>query len=84
MEKLRKKFNQILRLTLLVMETKNFEKKLQNMTQPQFQDLKLDSMLADAIINAKDKSVVRWWCLSIPAFEILMLMIKVDSCRVQL
>jgi len=33
-------------------------------------------MLADAIINAKDKSVVSWWWLSVPAFIILMLMMK--------
>jgi hypothetical protein len=46
------------------------------MTKHQFQDLKLDSMLADAIINAKDKSVVSWWWFSVPAFLILMLMIK--------
>jgi hypothetical protein len=33
-------------------------------------------MLADAIINAKDKSVVSWWWLSVPVFIILMLMMK--------
>src|SRR5664279_999304 len=58
------------------METKNFEKKLENMTKPEIQGLKHESMLADAIINAKDKSVVSWWWLSVPAFIILMLMMK--------
>jgi hypothetical protein len=58
------------------METKNFEKKLEDMTKPQIQELKLESKLDDAINNAKDKSVVSWWWLSVPAFLILMLMIK--------
>jgi hypothetical protein len=58
------------------METKNFEKKLEDMTKPQIQELKHEAMLTDAIINAKDKSVVSWWWLSVPAFIILMLMMK--------
>jgi len=33
------------------------------MTKPEIQGLKHESMLADAITNAKDKSVVSWWWL---------------------
>jgi hypothetical protein len=58
------------------MEKENFEKKLENMTKPEIQGLKHEILLADAIINAKDKSVVSWWWLSVPAFVILMLMMK--------
>ena len=50
------------------MEKQNFEKKLEEMTKPEIQGLKHEDMLADAIINAKDKSVVSWWWLSLPAF----------------
>jgi hypothetical protein len=45
-------------------------------TKPEIQGLKHEAMLADAIINAKDKSVVSWWWLSVPVFIILMLMMK--------
>ena len=58
------------------MEKENFEKKLENMTKPEIRALKHEDMLAGAIINAKDKSVVSWWWLSVPAFVILMLMMK--------
>ena len=58
------------------MEKQDFEKKLEAMTKPEIQGLKHESMLADAIINAKDKSVVSWWWLSVPVFIILMLMMK--------
>jgi len=33
-------------------------------------------MLATAIINARDKSVVSWWWISVPVFIILMLIMK--------
>ena len=58
------------------MKKENFEKKLTDMTKPEIPDLKHEDMLAGAIINAKDKSVVGWWWLSVPAFVILMLMMK--------
>ena len=58
------------------MEKENFEKKLENMTKPEIRALKHEDMLASAIINAKDKSIVGWWWLSVPAFVILMLMMK--------
>lgn len=54
----------------------NFEKKLNEMEKPQISQLKHEDMLSDAIINAKDKSVVSWWWLSVPVFIILMLLIK--------
>jgi len=58
------------------MEKENFEMKLENMTKPEIQGLRHETLLADAIINAKDKSVVSWWWLSVPAFVTLMLLMK--------
>jgi hypothetical protein len=58
------------------MEKKNFEKRLEEMEKPEIHGLKHETMLADAIINAKDKSVVSWWWLSIPVYIVLMLMMK--------
>lgn len=58
------------------METQNFEKKLAEMDKPEIPQLKHEDMLAQAIINAKDKSVVSLWWLSIPGFIILMLLMK--------
>jgi len=58
------------------MEEQNFEKNLSEMTKPKITHLKHEDMLANAIINAKDKSVVSFWWLSVPVFIILMLMMK--------
>jgi len=58
------------------METKNFEQKLTEMEKPGITRLKHEDTLSDAIINAKDKSVVSWWWLSVPLFVILMLVMK--------
>ena len=58
------------------METDNFEKQLAEMTKPDIKGLKHGDMLATAIINARDKSAVSWWWISVPVFIILMLMIK--------
>jgi hypothetical protein len=58
------------------MEKHNFEKKLAEMTKPEIKQLKHEDMLANAIINAKDKSIVSWWWLCIPVFIILMLLMK--------
>jgi len=58
------------------METQNFEEKLLKMTKPEVNQLKHQDMLADAITNAKDKSVVSWWWLSVPLFIIAMLTMK--------
>jgi hypothetical protein len=46
------------------------------MTKPEVTQLRREDILADAIINAKDKSVVSWWWLSVPVFIILMLLMK--------
>jgi hypothetical protein len=58
------------------MENQNFEKKLFDMTKPEISRLKHEDMLANAIINAKDKSVLSLWWLSIPLFIIMMLIMK--------
>jgi len=58
------------------METKNFEEKLFKMTKPEVNQLKHQDMLADAITNAKDKSVVSWWWINVPLFIIAMLTMK--------
>ena len=58
------------------METDNFEKQLADMTKPDVKGLKHEDMLATAIINARDKSVVSWWWISVPVFIILMLIMK--------
>lgn len=58
------------------MENENFEKKLSEMTKPEISQLKHEDILADAIINAKDKSVVSLWWLSVPLFVIGMLLMK--------
>jgi hypothetical protein len=58
------------------METQNFEKKLNEMEKPEIHNLKHEDILSRTIINAKDKSVVSWWWLSVPVFIILMLMMK--------
>lgn len=58
------------------MEKLNFEKKLNEMEKPEITQLKHEDMLSASIINAKDKSVVSWWWLSVPVFIILMLLMK--------
>ncbi len=58
------------------MEKDNFEMKLTEMTKPEIPHLRHEDMLADAIVNAKDKSVVSLWWLSVPAFIVLMLIMK--------
>jgi hypothetical protein len=58
------------------MEKENFEKKIEKMTKPEISQLKHEDILAHAIINAKDQSVVSWWWLSVPLFIIMMLLMK--------
>lgn len=58
------------------MEKENFEKKLKEMKKPEVTHLKHEDMLSNAISNAKDKSVVSLWWLSIPLFITAMLMMK--------
>jgi hypothetical protein len=58
------------------MENQNFEKKLRDMAKPEINQLKHADMLAKAIIDSKDRSVVSSWWLSVPVFIILMLLMK--------
>lgn len=58
------------------MEMENFEEKLSQMTKPEITHLKHQDMLANAIIKAKDKSVISWWWLSIPLYLFATLLMK--------
>jgi hypothetical protein len=58
------------------MNTQNFEKKLIQMTKPEVNQLKHQDLLAKAITNAKDKSVVSWWWLTIPLYITAMFLMK--------
>ncbi len=58
------------------MEKEDFEEKLVQMTKPEVNQLKHQDMLAKAIANAKDKTVLSWWWLVIPLYVISMLLMK--------
>jgi hypothetical protein len=58
------------------MKNDNFEMKLTEMTKPEVPHLRHEDMLGNAIVNAKDKSIVSLWWLSVPVFIILMLVMK--------
>ena len=58
------------------MEKEEFEEKLIQMTKPEVNQLKHQDMLAKAISNAKDKTVLSLLWLIIPLFIISMLLIK--------
>ena len=58
------------------MKNNSFEMKLAEMTKPEIPQLKHEDMLGNAISNAKDKSVVSLWWLSVPVFIVLMLLMK--------
>ena len=58
------------------MKKEDFEDKLVQMTKPEVNQLKHQDMLAKAIANAKDKTVLSWWWLIIPLYVILMLFMK--------
>lgn len=66
----------ILTFNIIGMKNDNFEMKLTEMTKPEIPHLKHEDMLANAIINAKDESVVSLWWLSIPLFIIMMFLMK--------
>lgn len=55
-----------------------FEQELSEMTKPEITHLKHQDMLANAIIKAKDKSVISWWWLSIPLYLIATLLMKTN------
>jgi hypothetical protein len=58
------------------METSEFEKKLHDMSKPEIDQLSHQNLVAHAISQAKDKSIVGLWWLAIPAFLIAMLWMK--------
>ena len=58
------------------MEKEVFEEKLIQMTKPEVNQLKHQDLLAKAISNAKDKTVLSWWWLVIPLYIISMLVMK--------
>jgi hypothetical protein len=58
------------------MEKDEFEKKLFQMTKPEVDQLKHQDMLADAITNSKDKTVLSLWWLIIPVYSIMMFLMK--------
>jgi hypothetical protein len=58
------------------MEKEEFEEKLIQMTKPEVNQLKHQDMLAKAISNAKDKTVLSLWWLIIPLYIISMLIMK--------
>jgi hypothetical protein len=58
------------------MEKDEFEKKLFQMTKPEVDQLKHQDMLADAIANSKDKTVLSLWWLIIPVYSIMMFLMK--------
>ena len=61
---------------IIGMKKDSFEMKLKEMSKPEIPHLKHEDMLGNAIVNAKDKSVVSLWWLSVPAFIVLMLIMK--------
>lgn len=58
------------------MNTKNFEKQLLGISKPEISTLKHQDMLEEAMMSAKDKSVVSWWWLCIPLYVIAALLMK--------
>lgn len=58
------------------MENEEFEEKLMQMTKPKVNQLKHQDIIAKAIANAKDKTVLSLWWLIIPLYIISMLLMK--------
>ena len=58
------------------MEKDEFENKLFQMTKPEVDQLKHQDMLANAIANSKDKTVLSLWWLIIPLYIIMMFLMK--------
>lgn len=58
------------------MENENFSKMMEDMEKPEISELRHQDIIGKAVINARDKSVVSFWWLSIPIFIILMLLMK--------
>ena len=58
------------------MKKDEFENKLFQMTKPEVDQLKHQDMLANAIANSKDKTVLSLWWLIIPLYIIMMFLMK--------
>ena len=58
------------------MEKDEFEEKIFQMTKPEVNQLKHQDMLANAIANSKDKTVLSLWWLIIPIYIIIMFLMK--------
>jgi hypothetical protein len=58
------------------MEKDEFENKLFQMTKPEVNQLKHQDMLANAIANSKDKTVLSFWWIIIPLYIISMFLMK--------
>ena len=54
----------------------DFEEKLMKISKPEISQLKHQDLLAKEIIEAKDKSVLSWWWLSIPLYVLLAFLMK--------
>ncbi len=60
----------------MAMETQNFENELTEMKKSEVTRSENRDILPDAISNAKDKSVLCWWWLTIPLYIIIMFLMK--------
>jgi hypothetical protein len=53
-----------------------FDEILDKMSKPQISGLKHQEMLSDAVIKARERSVLSWWWISIPVYLIAALLMK--------
>ena len=53
-----------------------FEEILNTMTKPEVDQLKHQELLSDAISKAKERSVLSWWWIIIPAYLVAALIMK--------
>ena len=65
-------------MTYYIIDVKmdEFEEKLLKMTKPEVDKLKHESMLAQEIIKAKEKSVLSLWWISLPLYVVAMFLMK--------
>ena len=63
-------------LSIIELKMKNFETELLQMSKPEISELQHQDMLENAIVKAKDKSVLSWWWLSIPIYVLAALLMK--------
>jgi hypothetical protein len=53
-----------------------FEKKMEEMSKPEIQDLKHQNMLAERIIREKRKTALTWWWVVLPFYVTATFMMK--------